>query len=213
MRGANVLWICTDQQRFDTLGCYANRFVRTPNLDRLAREGILFERCYVQSPVCMPSRASFLTGRYPRTTRCRQNGQIIPPDEKPISRLFADAGYYCGLVGKFHLAPGDPDIAKTVEPRINDGYSEFCWAQSPTPLWGMHSGYTTFLAERGLQFSIERHPKCPYIEVGMPTEASEAAWCADKAMDFIRRQSAAQRPWFYSVNIFAPHHPFAPPPE
>ena len=71
----NVLWICTDQQRYDTLGCTGNRFVRTPHLDRLAEEGVQFEHCYAQSPVCTPSRASFLTGRYPRTTRCRQNGR------------------------------------------------------------------------------------------------------------------------------------------
>ncbi|HET6428481.1 MAG TPA: sulfatase-like hydrolase/transferase, partial [Phycisphaerae bacterium] len=63
----NILWICSDQQRFDTLGCYGNPFVRTPNVDRLAAEGVLFEHCYSQSPICTPSRAGFLTGRYPRT--------------------------------------------------------------------------------------------------------------------------------------------------
>ena len=77
----NILWICTDQQRWDTLGCYGNPFVHTPNIDALAAGGVLFERCFSQSPVCTPSRASFLTGRYPRTTRCRQNGQEIPEDE------------------------------------------------------------------------------------------------------------------------------------
>ena len=77
----NILWICTDQQRFDTLGCTGNPFVDTPNLDRLARDGMLFRNAFCQNPVCTPSRASFLTGRYPRTTRCRQNGQCIPADE------------------------------------------------------------------------------------------------------------------------------------
>src|SRR3546814_2777055 len=71
----NILWVCTDQQRWDTLGCYGNDHVETPHLDRLAKQGVLFERAFCQSPVCTPSRASFLTGRYPRTTRCRQNGQ------------------------------------------------------------------------------------------------------------------------------------------
>src|SRR3546814_12508451 len=73
----NILWVCTDQQRWDTLGCYGNDHVETPHLDRLAKQGVLFERAFCQSPVCTPSRASFLTGRYPRTTRCRQNGQSI----------------------------------------------------------------------------------------------------------------------------------------
>src|SRR3546814_19952192 len=101
----NILWVCTDQQRWDTLGCYGNDHVETPHLDRLAKQGVLFERAFCQSPVCTPSRASFLTGRYPRTTRCRQNGQSIPADERLISRLLADAGYACGLSGKLHLSP------------------------------------------------------------------------------------------------------------
>src|SRR6478736_2111922 len=93
----NILWICTDQQRFDTLGCYGNAHVRTPNVDRLASEGLLLENAFCQSPICSPSRGSFLTGRYPRTTRLRQNGQDIPRDEKLVTRLLADAGYVCGL--------------------------------------------------------------------------------------------------------------------
>ncbi|MBV9329313.1 MAG: sulfatase-like hydrolase/transferase, partial [Chloroflexi bacterium] len=76
-RQPNILWVIADQQRWDTLGCYGNRYVRTPHLDRLARSGMLFERCFSQSTVCTPSRASFLTGRYPRTNRCRQNGQTL----------------------------------------------------------------------------------------------------------------------------------------
>ena len=74
----NILWICTDQQRWDTLGTYGNVHVKTPHLDVLADAGAIFEYCYSQSPVCTPSRASFLTGRYPRTARNRQNGADIP---------------------------------------------------------------------------------------------------------------------------------------
>ena len=86
----NILWICTDQQRFDTLGCTGSEWVHTPNLDRLASEGVLFENAYAQSPVCAPSRGSFLTGRYPRTCGPRQNGQ----DKMCIrDRLIADAAH------------------------------------------------------------------------------------------------------------------------
>lgn len=209
----NILWICTDQQRTDTLGCYGNSFVRTPNIDRLAREGALFENCFVQSPICSPSRASFLTGRYPRTTRLRQNGQIMPADEKVISRLLADKGYIAGLVGKFHLGPGDPSIAVTTEPRINDGFSEFNWAQSPTNLWGMNSDYTRFLSERGMHYEVTPHPASKWVKQGMPENATEAAWCATRACEFIERASENETPWFYLANIYAPHHPFDPPPE
>jgi len=54
-RPPNILWLCTDQQRFDTLGCYGNSFVRTPNIDRLAANGVVFDRAYSQSPICTPS--------------------------------------------------------------------------------------------------------------------------------------------------------------
>lgn len=94
----NVLWICTDQQRFDTLGCMGNPWVYTPNLDRLAAEGVLFENTYAQSPVCAPSRGCFLSGRYPRTCGPRQNGQDIGKDEKLVPKMFADHGYYCGCL-------------------------------------------------------------------------------------------------------------------
>ena len=65
MKRPNILWICSDQQRWDTLGCYGNRFVSTPNLDRLAEQGTLFDYAYSQSPVCTPTRAGFLTGPLP----------------------------------------------------------------------------------------------------------------------------------------------------
>ena len=65
----NVLLVVTDQQRFDTLGCYGNDYIDTPNLDKFAAGGVLFQRAYCQSPVCTPSRASFLTDRYPSTTQ------------------------------------------------------------------------------------------------------------------------------------------------
>lgn len=207
----NILWICTDQQRFDTLGCTGNRHVRTPHLDRLAAGGVLFEAAFVQSPICMPSRGSFLTGRYPRTTRLRQNGQALPPDERILPRLLADQGYRCGLVGKLHLAPADPAVNETIEARGDDGYAEFSWAGDPQDSWDLHSGYTAFLAERGASFHSTPHPASPLIEVGMPAELSEAAWCADTAISFIRRHSNTGRPWLFSANIFAPHHPFNPP--
>ena len=145
----NVLWICTDQQRHDTLGCQGNDFVRTPHLDRLAAGGMRFTRAFSQSPVCTPSRASFLTGRYPRTTRCRQNGQSIPEDEVLVTRLLADAGYTCGLAGKLHLSPCHPEVTHGSERRIADGYDEFHWSHHPSPDDWPTNEYFHWLRERG----------------------------------------------------------------
>src|SRR5579871_2659392 len=71
----NILWVCTDQQRFDTIEGLNNPYVRTPNLKKFMGEGVTFTHAYVQSPVCSPSRACALTGRYPHTTGLRANGQ------------------------------------------------------------------------------------------------------------------------------------------
>ena len=70
----NILWICTDQQRYDTIHALGNEQIHTPNLDRLVAEGVAFSNAYTQSPICTPSRACFLTGRYPSTLHVNRSG-------------------------------------------------------------------------------------------------------------------------------------------
>ena len=207
MRKKNILWICTDQQRFDTLGCYGNDFVDTPNLDRLAETGMLFEHCYSQSPVCTPSRASFLTGRYPRTTRCRQNGQSIPPEEVLVTRILDEAGYTCGLAGKLHLSAC---CGQKYEARIDDGYSEFHWSHHPAPDWPTNE-YSHWLREQGVEYEVRSRDDCRYVQTGMPEAYHQTTWCAQKAINFIEAHAKSDNPWLFSVNIFDPHHPFDPP--
>lgn len=206
----NVLWICTDQQRFDTLGCLGNPYVHTPNIDQLAANGTLFERCYVQSPICSPSRASFLTGRYPRTTRCRQNGQTIPDDEVLVTRLLADAGYVCGLSGKLHLSACNPAAVKDIEHRIDDGYAEFHWSHHPAPDWPTNA-YIHWLHEKGVSYKTPVRDDCQYVQTGIPEEHHQTTWCAQKAINFIEANADFDHPWLFSVNIFDPHHAFDPP--
>ena len=212
METPNILWICTDQQRFDTLGCYGNSFVTTPNINQLAREGALFRNAFCQSPVCTPSRGSFLTGRYPTTCGTRQNGARIPDSEVLISRILHDNGYRCGLAGKLHLSACSPESGCTeVERRINDGYDEFHWSHDPTSLWGCHNEYSAWLNQKGVRFDTLDRPDSPWVQTGMPEEHHQTAWCAEKAVDFIRSCTGRGTPWLFSVNIFDPHHPFDPP--
>ena len=210
----NILWICTDQQRFDTLGCTGNAFVHTPNLDRLAAEGVLFEHCFPQSPMCAPSRASFLTGRYPRTTRCRQNGQSLPPDEVLITKRLADAGYICGLAGKLHVSACHPDAAPIMERRVDDGYSVFDWSHHPGgavgKMWAMNAHHC-WLVNRGVDYHPEPFEGSKYVQIGLAAEHSQAAWCADLAIEFIEAASQQDAPWLFSVNPYDPHHAFDPP--
>ena len=208
----NVLWICTDQQRFDTLGCYGNDFVETPNVDALAEEGVRFERAYSQSPVCAPSRASFLTGRYPRTTGVRGNGHPIPAGETLVTRRLADEGYCCGLSGKLHIRPCHPDAEGLPlgETRIDDGYGDFQWShdtQHPSPA----NEYQSWLAEQGVEYEEVPIDGCEHATRGMSAEYHQTTWCARKASSFIERAEDFDQSWLYSVNPFDPHHAFVAP--
>jgi len=206
-RRPNILWICTDQQRWDTIHGLGNPRIRTPNLDRLADEGVSFTSAYSQSPICTPSRASFLTGRYPRTTRARQNGQKIPDDEVLISRMLADEGYDCGLVGKLHLAACD----RRVEERIDDGYRVFYWSHHPAPDWP-ENAYIQWMASKGKAWDELYHrPPGALAWAGVPAEYHQTTWCAEKTIDFLAEPRTG--PWLMSVNPFDPHHAFDPPEE
>ena len=96
----NILWYCADGQRYDTIHALGNPAARTPTLDRLVERGVAFTRAYCQTPICTPSRASFLTGRYPATTHVYRNGHAcFPSTEVLVTKLLAEAGYDCGLAG------------------------------------------------------------------------------------------------------------------
>ena len=202
----NILWICTDQQRYDTIAALGNAHAQTPVLDRFIGEGVCFENAFCQSPVCSPSRASFLTGRYPRTTGCRQNGQSIPKDEVLVSKLFHDAGYRCGLAGKLHLASCSDG---KVEERTDDGYDDFFWSHHPQPDW-KENAYTQWLTDKGKTWEdLLGKDLSPYVKGGPPAEYHQTTWCAEKTIEFIRENGG--KPWFFSFNCFDPHHPFDPP--
>jgi arylsulfatase A-like enzyme len=99
----NFLFIITDQHRADHLGCYGNTLLRTSNIDGLAARGTLFERCYVASPVCMPNRATWLTGRMPSLHGVRSNGIPLHFSNVTFPELLRASGYRTALVGKSHL--------------------------------------------------------------------------------------------------------------
>lgn len=207
----NILWICSDQQRWDTLGCYGNSHVSSPSLDRLAEGGVLFEQAYSQSPVCTPSRGAFLTGRYPRTCRAHRNGADIPAEEILVTKILSDEGYRCGLSGKLHLSACHPKACTEMERRIDDGYTDFHWSHHSGGGWGLHNEYWKWLDERGEKYHTPKHPDCEYIQVGMPENLHQTTWCVEKAMDFITARNKDHQPWLFSLNMFDPHAAFDAP--
>jgi len=143
----NILWICTDQQRWDTIHALGNKHIRTPNLDRLCAEGVAFTHAFCQSPICTPSRAAFLTGMYPRYLNACTNGNDTWQNEAPlITKTLADMGYDCGLAGKVHLSAAH----NRIEPRPDDGYRVFHWSHHPHDSWPEGHAYNDWLKSRGI---------------------------------------------------------------
>src|ERR1051326_5780571 len=101
----HVVWIMCDQLRADAVGFMGNRIVRTPHLDRLASRGVVFENMYVQSPVCMTSRACIWTSRYLRNLGMANGCPVLDPRETTLTELLQRVGYHTGLFGKLHLTP------------------------------------------------------------------------------------------------------------
>ena len=223
----NILWICTDHQRWDTIRTLGNAHINTPNHDRLCSEGIAFTRAYCQCPICTPSRSSFLTGLYPSTIHGNVNGNeyFEGADRFPlITKLLADSGYDCGLSGKLHIA----SAWKGQEKRVDDGYRVFDYSHSHAQGRGVGNQYLDWLEEQGVFDEVfEGHQ----IETGgnplggkarrrysmrrsCPARYHQTTWCADRAIDFMRsaasRHPSERRPWLFSVNIFDPHSAYAP---
>ena len=197
----NILWYCTDQQRFDTIGALGNPYVKTPTIDALVKDGTAFTHAYCQSPICTPSRASFLTGMYPSRVHNTRNGNETFPTFPPvITKLIADAGYECGLVGKFHLQ----SAGKRTEPRIDDGYSYWKFSHAPRDDWETGHDYAEWVRERGGDLDALRNS-----EDRVPADLHQTTWGSERSIEFIRQKRDC--PWLLSVNIYDPHPPFIPP--
>jgi arylsulfatase A-like enzyme len=215
-RRPNILWICTDQQRYDTIHALNNPHIHTPNLDRLCAEGVAFTRAYCQSPICSPSRASFLTGLQPSTVGVNRNGLPRFP-EKPhielITKRLADAGYECGLSGKLHIA----SAWTGEEARTADGYRHYWYSHGPGQGVGRGNQYLDWLVRQGLDLHDvftrhnEREDSYSIYRHNLDPRYHQTTWCADRAIGFITDMAAA--PWLMSVNIFDPHGPFDVPAE
>ena len=120
--GRNILFITTDQQRYDSLGCNGGQIARTPVADRLAAEGINYRRAYNQNTVCTPARSTMLTGQYVRTHGLWMNGVPLPESAPSIAaHLKEQAGYHTALLGKAHFEPAFDPKGEWAEGRMARG--------------------------------------------------------------------------------------------
>lgn len=199
----NILWYCTDQQRFDTIGALGNVHVRTPAVDALVRDGAAFTHAYCQSPICTPSRSSFMTGLYPARLHNTRNGNESFPSWPPvITKLLADQGYDCGLVGKFHLQSS----GHRTEPRIDDGFRYWRFSHAPRDDWPEGHHYAEWVRDRGGDLDAMRQSP-----ERVAPEFHQTTWATDCAIEFLEDPARGDKPWLLNINIYDPHPPFIPP--
>lgn len=120
----NLLFVFSDQHAQRIAGCYGDRFGATPNIDRLASRGLVFDRAYCPSPICLPSRMAMLTGRYPYRLRCWNNNDTLASDQPTWAHALGAAGYRPELIGRMHFT-GPDQLHGFVERRVGDHNSNW----------------------------------------------------------------------------------------
>ena len=118
--GRKILFITTDQQRYDALGCNGGAIARTPNIDALSKAGITFDRAHPQNVVCMPSRSTMITGQHVSTHGVWMNGVPLPEDAPSIASDLRNVGYATALIGKAHFEPLLDPFLRFTENRLGN---------------------------------------------------------------------------------------------
>ncbi len=218
----NILFITTDQQRYDTLSCNAAAPPRTPHLDALAERGVRFERAYIQNPVCIPSRACMQTGRYTSQHGVTYMESVIdttpglPVWERTFMERLQVAGYRTAAFGKIHMMPerGFHDM------QICGGKGAR-WTQShgleigPGPLGNHYAAWLEARHPGGYELIYEQRRRPEYkkyrtaIVNVLPLEEYVDYWIAQNTIDYI--QSPPSEPWFIQCGFCGPHGPIDPP--
>lgn len=218
----NILLILSDQQRWDTLGV-CNPQIRTPNLDRLARAGMRFERAYAPTPVCLPCRSSIVTGQYSSTHGAAHNGAMLPQDYPQLLPVSLRArGYSTSILGKSHFSPCHDPLSLESAPHIHDLEHFRQWHG---PWYGFehaaisigHSTeghacgehYGAWLEDRGVDLK-KYFGNTEYTAYGawdLPEEVHSSKWMADETIAAMERDTAAGQPFFIWANFQDPHNP------
>jgi arylsulfatase len=205
----NILLLMTDQQRYDSLGCYGFEAANTPNLDRLAKDGVVFDQHYVTNTICTPSRASMLTGKHLPGHGVYRLYDDLPENEVLFTRHLQDLGYETALFGKLHVSSIDREAHHR---HPNDGFDiyepciEGC-ARMDAP----YHAYSKWLKEKDPEFHARMMRESRAIG-HIPHEYHMSRWAADRTIDFIESRDGT-KPFFAMMSIFDPHDPYADYPE
>lgn len=200
----NLLLIMCDQLRADILGCYGGTYVQTPHIDRLARRGVVFDRAYSQTPVCVPARHGLISGQNPFELGLIENSGASPDIRDPLPAILRRHGYATFAAGKMHFAP----------PRRHLGFDRmFLSEEIPGHL--QDDDFLLFLRENGYGHVFEPHGRrselyyVPQVSE-LPEMMHTTAWTAAKTCELIRANR--NRPFFMFCSFIKPHPPFDPSP-
>ncbi|SFJ76366.1 Sulfatase [Paenibacillus sp. UNC496MF] len=209
----NILLIMTDQHRFDCLGATGNPDVKTPNIDRLAADGVIYDNCFCAAPFCTPSRYSFVTGLYPHQHHGKTNHSTIPRGTRTFPRELKLAGYRTKAVGKMHYTPTYLDVgfesmelAEQAGPgRFDDDYHQYLMEHG---LADLHD-----LMDQVNEYRV-RAPQHYYEQFGtresdLPEEHYSTTWIGDRALDSLQAWEGEGN--LLMVSFIKPHHPIDPP--
>ena len=193
----NIIFYFTDQQRWDTCGCFGQPLDITPNLDQLAREGVKFDNAFSPQPVCGPCRALFQTGKYPTETGCFRNNIMLPAGVKTLGQYIEEAGYETAYIGKWHLAsdgelekPPTIDHTVTAIPReLRGGYTGF-WRAADVLEFTSH-GYDGFVFDEN--------------DRRVDFKGYRADCINDMALEFLDGYTG-EKPFFMTISQIEPHH-------
>lgn len=202
----NIIFILADDLGYGDVGCYGQRLIQTPNIDRMAREGLRFTQAYAGSTVCAPSRSVLMTGQHTGHTRVRGNGGATPlaqslrPDDVTVARVLKEAGYTTALVGKWGL--GDAGVQEVGLPRWQ-GFDYFFGYLSQHHA---HNYYPTFLWRNEERVRLRNEvPNEDQHGAGVASVRVDYSsdLMADEALAFLRR--VQDRPFFLYYATTLPH--------
>lgn len=232
MKKKNLVLIMCDQLRKDFLGCYGNEYVNTPNIDSLAAHSTVFDHCYVNNPICMPSRMSIFTGLYPHNHNQWTNGNQLEHPLRTLADHLHDNGYHTGSIGKLHFQCTDcgknaPHISMEDHRLWEEKGDNIDWYG---PYWGFEhveftSGHATKpLAHYGKWYHehggkdewavakpVEGFDACPVTT--MPENLHDSMFVGERAAAYISEHANDDQPFFLTASFPDPHHPFNPPLE
>lgn len=203
MKPPNILLVLSDQLRTDALGCYGGTRIATPHLDDLARRGVVFDRCYVNNPVCTPSRACLWTGKTVHGHGVHNLHDVLPESEHLFPERLRELGYRTALFGKLHVSARVVDQNET---HPHEGFDVRESALSPYNHDCRHHAYRDWLRERDPAFLGRLRREGPAIGP-VPGDLHFSTWVAERAGEFIRRE-VARGPFFCCASFVDPHDPY-----